>query len=157
MTGLFLPSDIVSVAIGLLGVLLARWVFVNRENRRLPRPQRWQETMPLTLVGMLVTAVLVHDQKMGFSMAAATGLGVGWAAVLLLDVLGDRILAAFRAGFAMPLPPEVRNKADLSGHEGRITTDLVDLPPDMLRALERLDDQPGRTVTLPPDNDTPGQ
>jgi hypothetical protein len=138
-----LPDAYVSQGVGLWGVLLARWVFVNRENRRLTRPQRWQETMPLTLVAMLVTAVLVHDKELGISMAAFTGLGVGWVAVLLLDVLGDRILAAMRAGFAVPVPPNVAATADKSGEDGVVTSGLVEPDEGMAESLRALDDQPG--------------
>ncbi len=132
------PNGLVSLGVGLWGVALARWVFVNRENRRLPRPQPWRETVPLTLVAMLITAVIVRDQELGLSTAAFTGLGVGWAAVLLLDILGERITAAFRAGFAMPTPRHIRDHADLSGHGGTMLDDDVEIPPDLIEPLEHL-------------------
>lgn len=137
-----IPDGIVSMGVGLWGVVLARWVFVNRENRRLPGRQSWRETLPLTLVAALITGVIIHDQQLGLSAAAFTGLGVGWAAVLLLDILGERIVAAFRAGFAMPASDGVKRMADLSGNDGKVTSRDVDLPPDMLEALDKLDDVP---------------
>lgn len=137
------PDGIVSLGVGLWGVVLARWVFVNRENRRLPRRQELRETLPLTLVAMLITGVVVHDQNFGLSAAAFTGLGVGWAAVLLLDILGERIVAAFRAGFAMPVAQNVK-LADISGEDGMVRDTDVDLPEEMLRSLERLDHYPGQ-------------
>lgn len=136
-----IPDGLVSLGVGLWGVVLARWVFVNRENRRLPRKQAWTETLPLTLVAMLITAVVVRDRDLGLSAAAFTGLGVGWAAVLLLDVLGDRIIAVFRAGFTVHgTPPQV----DLSGEDGKVTSREVNLPPDMIAALDKLDKVLGR-------------
>lgn len=144
-----IPDGLVSLGVGLIGVVLARWVFVNRENRLLPRRQPWRETLPLTLVAMLVTGVLVYDREFGLSMAAFTGLGVGWAAVLLLDVLGDRITAAFRAGFAVQLPPSVRNIIDRSGNDGQMLDADVDLPPELADPLRKLMDVPGTNGDRP--------
>lgn len=138
-----IPDGLVSVGVGLWGVVLARWVFVNRENRRLPRRQPWRETLPLTLVAMLIAAVVIHDRGFGLSMAAFTGLGVGWAAVLLLDVLGDRITAAFRAGFAVSLPPHITGLADKSGNDGQMLSSDVNLPADMVKLVDKLDELPG--------------
>lgn len=136
------PDGLVSLAVGLWAVMLARWVFVNRENRRLPRRQPWHETLPLTLVAMLVTAVLVIDRELSLSAAAFTGLGVGWSAVLLLDLFGDRITAAFRAGFAVPVTDAVRNAADKSGNGGQMLDADVDLPPELAEPLTKLHDVP---------------
>lgn len=135
-----IPSGLVSIGVGLWGVVLARWVFVNRENRRLPRHQSWHETLPLTLVAMLITTVLVHDRQFGISVAAFTGLGVGWAAVLLLDVLGERITAAFRAGFAMPPPTPIETLLDRSGHKGEILPKEKNTPPDMAKLIDKIDE-----------------
>lgn len=137
------PDGLVSLGVGLWGVVLARWVFVNRENRRLPRRQPWRETLPLTLTAMLITAVLVHDRQLSLSAAAFTGLGVGWSAVLLLDLFGDRITAAFRAGFAVPTPPHVRDAIDASGNDGQMLDSDVDLPPELAEPLNKLMDVPG--------------
>lgn len=134
-----IPSGLVSLSVGLWGVVLARWVFVNRENRLLPRRQGWRETLPVTLAAMLITSVVVHDRNLGLSAAAFTGLGVGWSAVLLLDLFGERIAAAFRAGFAMPVPPHVANKADMSGQDGVVTDREATTPPDMAALIDQLD------------------
>lgn len=138
------PDGLVSLGVGLWGVVLARWVFVNRENRRLPRRQTWRETAPLTLTAMLITGVVVHDRDLGLSAAAFTGLGVGWSAVLLLDLFGERITAAFRAGFAVPVPPHVAHIADKSGNDGQMLDADVDLPDDIAKPLGELMDVPGR-------------
>ena len=135
------PDGLVSLAVGLWGVALARWVFVNRENRRLPRKQPWRETLPLTLVAMLVASVLIIDRKLSLSGAAFTGLGVGWVAVLLLDVLGERITAAFRAGLAVPPPnPHVADAIDASGESGRLTPREIDTPGDMAALIDKIDE-----------------
>ena len=137
------PDGLVSLAVGLWGVALARWVFVNRENRRLPRHQSWRETLPLTLVAALVASVVIIDRDLGLSAAAFTGLGVGWTAVLLLDLFGERITAALRAGFAIPTPPHVADAADKSGNGGQLLDADVNLPDWAVDSLEALDDVPG--------------
>jgi hypothetical protein len=133
----------VSLGVGLMGVALARWVFVNREHRKFGRRPPWAETLPLTLVAMLVTGVIVHDRDLGLSAAAFTGLGVGWTAVVLLDLLGDRVIAFFRGSLtAGPSDPSFP-----PGHDGSLANDegnLADLPPDMLDDLEKLDKEPGQ-------------
>lgn len=90
-----------SLGVGLLGVTLARTVFVDRENRRLRRRQTFRETGPTTGVAMLIASVVILDRSLGLSGAALTGLGVGWTAMLLLDVIGKRVLDGLRAGLAI--------------------------------------------------------
>lgn len=133
------PSGLVSMAVGLIAVWLSRWVFVSRENRQLGRPQRWNDTLPLTLVAMLLTGVVVYDRNLGLSAAAFTGLGVGWAAVLLLDVLGERVLNMLRAGFAVPVDKKLAEHLDRSGHGGKVLDSDVKLPTDMIENLQRID------------------
>lgn len=105
---------LLSVALGLMGVVLARTVFVDRENRKLQRKQSFRETAPLTAVAMLIAGVWIWDQKLGLSMAVFTGLGVGWVAILLLDILGKRVIAALRALLSADpqetLPPEMKSR-----------------------------------------------
>lgn len=132
------PTGLISLAVGLVGVALARWVFVNREARNRVKPQTWRETLPLTLVAMLIAGVIIHDRNLGLSAAAFAGLGVGWAAVLLLDVLGERVIAIVRAamgsGPVAPMPPQ----ADISGHGGKIIPREADIPADMAEQLDKL-------------------
>lgn len=135
-----IPDGLVSLGVGLVGVWLARWVFVGRENRRLRKPQRWNDTLPLTLVAMLISGVVIWDRHLGLSAAAFVGLGVGWAAVLLLDVFGERVISMLRAGFAVPPDsPAVQRHLDLSGHDGKVLDADVDLPEDMAGSLKTLD------------------
>lgn len=96
-----------SLGIGMVGVALARTIFVVRENQRLKRVQPFRETLPLTLAAMLITGVIIWDRQLGISMAAFTGLGVGWVAVLLLDILGNRMIEVVRV--LMGVKPEVPN------------------------------------------------
>lgn len=97
-------DGVISLALGLLGVLLARTVFVDRENRKLGRHQRLSETLPLTMTAMLISGVVIWDNQMGFSTAAFTGIGVGWTAILLIDVIGRRILDPGERGKTPPDP-----------------------------------------------------
>jgi hypothetical protein len=139
------PEGLVSLGIGLVGVALARWVFVNREVRKTHTSQRWNEQIPLTLVAMLITGVLVTDRQLGVSSAAFLGLGVGWAAVLILDVLGERVLAALRGALsAGPAHPEAfPPQADHSGKDGLVSSDEVNTPDDMKKLLNIIDSQDG--------------
>lgn len=136
----------VALGVGLVGVALARWVFVNREHRKFGRRAPWGETVPLTLVAMLITGVIVHDRELGLSAAAFTGLGVGWTAVVLLDLLGDRVISFFRGNLsAGPADANFPPQADLSGHDGTIDDRLADTPEDMIDSLRQLDrEEPGQ-------------
>lgn len=87
---------VLSLILGLIGVLLARTVFVDKENRRLKRKQGWRETLPLTLVALLIAGVWIWDRQLGLSAAVFTGLGVGWVAILMLDIIGKRAIDAVR-------------------------------------------------------------
>lgn len=134
-----IPDGLVSLGVGLIAVWLARWVFVGRENRKLGKPQGWKDTLPLTLVGMLIAGVVIHDRQLGLSAAAFVGLGVGWAAVLLLDVFGERVINMLRAGFAVPPDSDaVRRHLDHSGHDGKILQE-TDVPTDMLDQLGEIE------------------
>jgi hypothetical protein len=135
-----IPEGLVSLTVGLVGVWLARWVFVNREERRLGKRQSWRETLPLTLLAMLVTGVTILERGFGLSASAFTGLGVGWVAVVILDVFGARVLALFQAGPASPIPPA----ADLSGHDGKVDDSLVEPDSGMVDSLRKLDQQEGK-------------
>lgn len=87
---------LMSLFLGLCGVALARTVFLSRERRTTGRTQPWRETLPLTLMAMLVTGVVVWERKMSLSLSVFTGLGVGWSAILLLDLFGDWVLRTGR-------------------------------------------------------------
>jgi hypothetical protein len=114
---------IVSLALGLAGVALARTVFVDRENRRIGRRQTFRETIPLTLIAMLVAGVIIWDGGLGYSKAAFTGLGVGWTAILILDVIGRRILGAVEN---QPPPNDMQEM--LGALEQRVVAPPADKP-----------------------------
>lgn len=142
-----IPTGMVSLVVGMLGVALARWVFVNRQYRETSRTQRWNETVPLTLVAMLVAGVLIYDRRFGVSTSAFVGLGVGWTAVLLLDVLGDWILSKMKVLMsAGPADPSFPKVADHSGMDGLVTKgDTDDEMGELLdRAARALDDSEAR-------------
>ena len=45
---------------------------------------------------MLIAGVVIWDRKTGLSMSVFIGLGVGWTAILLLDVIGAWMLKTGR-------------------------------------------------------------
>jgi F0F1-type ATP synthase assembly protein I len=135
-----LPTTAVSLAVGLVGVWLARIVFVDRENRRLQRRQTWRQTAPVTGIAMLIVAAIVNDRHIGLSASAFLGLGVGWTTVLLLDIVGERTVKVLRTMLgADPLPPLLQ-RADLSGEDGEMTARERDTPPDMARLIDKVDE-----------------
>lgn len=134
-----MDAGFISLGVGLLGVVLARWVFVNREQRRLGRRESWRETLPLTLVAMLISAVIIWDRKMGLSSSAFVGLGVGWATVLLLEIAGVRIQQFIQAMLGAAPPPAFNPRADMSGNDGRVLPGDADPTPAMDAALHQLD------------------
>lgn len=135
------PDALVSLGVGLIGVALARWVFVNREVRRTSTHQSWKETLPLSLVAALITGVIVVDRKLSVSASAFLGLGVGWAAVILLDILGDRVTAAIRVTFqGGPIDPTLPSKADNSGHDGKMDSSVVDVPAEISQLTIQAED-----------------
>lgn len=138
------PEGLISMAVGLVGVALARWVFVNKEQRRSGKRETWDEWLPLTLVAMLVSAVVIYDRRLGVSAAAFIGLGAGWAAVILLELMGERLTASIRAGLGLgpSVPPQkVKDAADASGLSGKLLNTDFQLPDDMREQLDRLDEQ----------------
>lgn len=140
------PDGLVSLAVGLIGVWLARWVFVSRENRLTKTPQKWNDTLPLTLVAMLVAGVIIHDRKLALSAAAFTGLGTGWVAVVLLDVFGERIASMLRAGFAVPeskLPP-IPPPQGFDPQKGPPNFRDTNVPTDMTDQLDQLPKDKGQ-------------
>lgn len=104
--------------------MLARTVFVDRQNAALGRRQTFRETLPLTLAAMLIAGVVIVDRDFGFSAATFTGLGIGWTAIVLLDVIGKRILRALD-----PSSTVAQDAPNL----------LKPTPPDMSDALDRID------------------
>lgn len=108
-----LAEKAISVSLGLAGVALARQVFLSKEKRRTGMKQPMSESLPLTLCAMLVTGVVIWDRELGLSMSVFTGLGVGWTAILLLDVLGGWVLKTGKRIFQvtdedMGISPEER-------------------------------------------------
>lgn len=105
---------LLSVGLGLAGVALARQVFITKERRRTGAQPPWSETFPLTLVAMLITGVLIWERRFGLSLSVFTGLGVGWTAILLLDVVGAWVLKTGRRILGvteedLPIPQEQKD------------------------------------------------
>jgi hypothetical protein len=127
----FDANDAWALGAGILGVILSRTVFVDRESKRTRKRQTIRETMPLTLVAILITSVLTVDYHLVLSKAAFLGLGVGWTAVFALDVIGERVLGL--------LAPSRVKLTDMHG---------LDELPESMNDLLRLADR--RTPDAPP-------
>jgi hypothetical protein len=41
---------------------------------------------------MLVAGGFIYDHQLGYSASVFTGLGVGWSAILLLEMFGEAVL-----------------------------------------------------------------
>lgn len=140
-----IPDTLISVAVGLIGVWLARIVFVNRENRRLEQPQTWAETLPVTLAGCLIAAAIIYDQRLGVSASVFTGLGVGWTTVLILEFFGDRIIAAMRAAAGLEAkpagPPDGPASQEVMANKDQESFDNI---------LDRIDQTPAGRDYQPP-------
>lgn len=115
----------ISVVLGLSGVALARQVFLTKERRRTGQKAPVGETLPLTMCAMLVSGVIIWDRQLGLSMSVFTGLGVGWSAILLLDVLGAWILKTGKRIF-------------------QVTDDELGITPEQRRLIEKLDEKEKR-------------
>lgn len=126
-------APLISLGLGLSGVVLARIVFVDRESRRTKRRQSFGETAPLTGIAMLIAGTAIWDRHLGFSLAALTGIGTGWTAILLVDMLGKKVLQMF-GGEGPPKEVDLRDMREPGN--GR---SLHDLPDDMDAALDLLD------------------
>lgn len=124
-----------STMLGLSGVALARTVFINREVRQTGQRLHLSDTLPLTLTAMLITGVIIWDRQLGLSMSVFTGLGVGWTAILLLDVVGAGVLNVLRRSLgqppAIPEPPKQYPE---------------NIPPDIERLLRKLDGEKDREI-----------
>lgn len=134
-------DGLINLGFGLLGVVLARWVFINKENRRLQRREDWNHTLPLTLVAMLIAGVLIWDREMRLSFAVFTGLGSGWATVAILDLLGEKATSFFEALRGIAPRPGFPPSADFSGEDGKLTKGDRDIPDDMKARLEEMKDE----------------
>lgn len=118
----------IALGLGLSGVVLARTVFIDRQNSRLKRKQSLRETLPLTGAAMLAAGAIIWDRQPTLSNATFLGLGIGWTAVVLLNMIGDRVLLAF----GMKLPPS-----------GAPILEVLPLDPELKEKLALLDNEKG--------------
>lgn len=131
-------QSLISLAAGLIAVWVARLVFITRENRQLHRQQTWRETVPLTVVAMLIAGAFIWQNSLKASTAIYVGLGVGWVAVILLDILGQRVMETLRTALGGgPASPALPPAADISGNDGVVTS--AEIPPSMAEILDRID------------------
>jgi biotin transporter BioY len=126
-------QTIVSLGVGLIGVWLARIVFVNRENRRLEKRSPLRETLPVTLAACLIAGAVIYDQHLGISASVFIGLATGWTTVVILELFGDRFVNSIRIFFGMA--PIARAHAP-SGEEVEATR-----PKDFDALLREMDEK----------------
>jgi hypothetical protein len=132
-----ISATLVSLSVGLIGVWLARIVFVSRENRRLEKPTPFLSTLPVTLAACLIAGAVIWDQHLGISASVFVGLGTGWTTVLILEFAGDRLLNSLRVlmgGEAHPVVP-------LRPQNQEVYPNVPDDMADLLRQADEVDPQ----------------
>jgi hypothetical protein len=126
-------QTMISLAVGLIGVWLARTVFVNRENRRLSHNQPVRETLPITLAACLIAGAVIWDRELSISTSAFLGLGVGWTTVVILELFGDNAINALRV---------LTGRVSIAPHGRRIEREVMPTTPDdMTDLLRQADDK----------------
>ena len=75
---------------------VARMVYIDQENKRLGRKQTIGETLPLTIVALLIAMPFVWKHREEITIAPLIGLGVGYSALLLLKLIGRATIVAAR-------------------------------------------------------------
>ncbi len=148
VTWLFAGANdgLISLGLGLLGVLLARTIFVNRENRVLGHRQPWTDTLPITLAACLIAGGIIWDGHLLYSKAIFTGIAVGWTTIVAIEKI-SRIVNPGEVGRpAAPAPaaePD-RAKPGLSRSLRKQYPPQVPLPADQKALLRQLPDDPAQ-------------
>jgi len=79
---------LIAIALGCAGIMLARMVTIEAENKRLGKPQHWRETMPLTGIAVLIVCPAIWHFEIAVPWAALIGIGVGYTVRVILKILG---------------------------------------------------------------------
>jgi hypothetical protein len=119
----------ISILLGVLGVILARLVYVDAENKKLGRRQTVRETMPLTMVALLIAGPFIWKHRDAITVTPLLGLGIGWSALLLLKLAGTAVAAGGRAFVG-----------ELARTIGADTAPIRKHDPEMDASIARLDD-----------------
>ena len=85
-------DSLISLGLGLLGVLLARTVFIAKENRALGRKQPWVEQAAITAVACLIAGGIIWDGHLLYSKAIFTGVGIGWSTIAAINFISRIIV-----------------------------------------------------------------
>jgi hypothetical protein len=145
------PRDaLVSLALGLIGVCLARMIFVNRENRALGYHQRVGDTLPITLIACLIAFGIIWDGHLLYSKAIGTGVGVGWATMAIVNQLARVITPGAADPTTAAKPKTVPRRVKVmraptpgSGIGGALKASFPasssDEPDDFARRLDEID------------------
>lgn len=87
----------VAVVLALIGVILARMVSVNDENKRLGVTQPWRDTGPLTWIAVLMVCPFIWHYQVAVPWASLIGLGTGYSVRIILRILGVGMINTARA------------------------------------------------------------
>ena len=87
---------ILALALSVLGLLLARKI-APPPARKLTRAQEWALTALLVMVLFLVVTGAFTGEPLGVGMAFVWAIGLGFSGLVVIELFGERALAAIRA------------------------------------------------------------
>lgn len=91
---------VLALSLSIVALLLARWI-APPPLRKLTREQQWALTVLLVIfLALAVTGqmpLVGGGEPMGVGMAVVVGVGLGFSGLLVVEVMGDRFMAAMRA------------------------------------------------------------
>ncbi|MET0373936.1 MAG: hypothetical protein ABW128_06725 [Rhizorhabdus sp.] len=88
---------LIAMALGCAGIMLARMVTIEAENKRLGKAQPWRETFPLTGIAILIVCPLIWHFEIAVPGAALIGIGVGYSVRVILRIVGTTSTSMARA------------------------------------------------------------
>ncbi len=140
----------IAVALGLIGVYLARLVTIDAENKRLGRVQTYRETGPLTWIGVLIVCPFIWHYSIAIPWASMIGLGVGYSVRVVLKIFGSAAVDVARSAAQRAAATLAQDRAD----EKREDTALDEASRAQVQPPAPRLDAPGArppAVILPPD------
>lgn len=136
------PDGLISLGLGLLGVLLARTIFVNRENRALGRRQPVRETLPITLAACLIAGGIIWDGHLLYSKAIFTGIAVGWTTIVAIEKISRIVNPGEAARPAPSISSEGKAKPPIERALRKGYPVKPELPADHTSLLGQIPDDP---------------
>jgi hypothetical protein len=132
-----------ALVFGVIAVVLARIIWIDRDNRATGRRATVRDTLPLTLVATIVYVALAVDWNLNFQKGVSVGLGVGWTAPLLADIMGDKILAVLAPDRIRRSDPRATGddaRANIDAAAEHLVHQQQDLPPEIDDLAKKLGD-----------------